>query len=143
MSWILLKQFVFRKLQAKKLFSCKTFSWKAFVFKYLNYIKKVIILKNWIILIQHPISLFFGVFFFLLKADLCFQVCSYIKQVIACLILMGYDPVRESEWLALEIQEWNVEQKKLKNNTGFLKLFSPIVPVKLNFWALSCFGVKR
>ena len=46
---------------------------------------------------------------------------------------MGYDPVTESEWLALEIQEWNVEQKKLKNNTGFLNLFSPIVPVKLNF----------
>ena len=81
MSWILLKQFVFRKLQTEKLFSCKAFSWKAFVFKYLNYIKKVIILKNWIILIQHPISLFFGGFFFLLKADLCFQVCSYIKQV--------------------------------------------------------------
>ena len=46
---------------------------------------------------------------------------------------MGCDPEMESEWLALEIQEWNVEQKKLKNNTGFLNPFSPIAPVKLNF----------
>ena len=47
------------------------------------------------------------------KADLCFQVCSYIKQCIAFLVLMGYDgPKGDSEGLGLEIQEWNVEQKK-------------------------------
>ena len=39
---------------------------------------------------------------------------------------MGYDgPNRDSGGLGLTIQELNVAQKNLKNNTGFLKLFNP------------------
>ena len=39
---------------------------------------------------------------------------------------MGYDgPKRDSGWLGLEIQEWNVAQKNLEKNTGFLNLFYP------------------
>ena len=54
---------------------------------------------------------------------------------------MGYDgPKGDSEGLGLEIQEWNVEQKKWYR---IFEPFLPIVPVKLNFWALSYFeGLK-
>ena len=39
---------------------------------------------------------------------------------------MGYDgPKMDSGGLELKIQEWNVAQKSLKNNTGFLNLFYP------------------
>ena len=38
---------------------------------------------------------------------------------------MGYDgPKRDSRGLGLEIREWNVAQKNLKNNTGFLIFFT-------------------
>ena len=44
--------------------------------------------------------------------------------MIACLFLMGYDgPKGDSGGLRLEIQEWNVEQKELINNTGVLNVF--------------------
>ena len=53
---------------------------------------------------------------------------------------MGYDgPKGDSEGLRLEIQEWNVEKKTEKQYRIF-EPFLPIVRVKLNFWALSCFG---
>ena len=39
---------------------------------------------------------------------------------------MGYDgPKRGLGGFGLEIQEWNVAQKSLKSNTGFLNLFYP------------------
>ena len=48
----------------------------------------------------------------------------FLYKTSACLVLMGYDgPKGDSGGLRLEIQEWNMELKKLKNNTGFLKLF--------------------
>ena len=61
----------FQEIAGRKAF----FRVRAFVFRYLKYIKKVVILKNWL-----PLILFFllGGFFCLLKADLCFQVCSSI-----------------------------------------------------------------
>ena len=44
--------------------------------------------------------------------------------MIGCLVLMGYDgPKGDSGVLGLEIQEWNVDKKELKNNTGFFNLF--------------------
>ena len=45
---------------------------RVFAFRYLNYIQKTITLKSWILLIQHPISLFFVGFFGLLK-----QICVF------------------------------------------------------------------
>ena len=56
---------------------------------------------------------------------------------------MGYDGLKgDSEGLGLEIQESNVEQK---NETQYrmFEPFLPIVPEKLNFWALYYFeGLK-
>ena len=55
--------------------------------------------------------------------------------------MLGYEqPKGDSEGLGLEIQQWNVEQKKPEKQYRIFQPFLPKVPVTLNFWALSYFG---
>ena len=58
----------------------------------------------------------------------------YLKQICVFKYVLGYEqPKGDSEGLGLEIQQWNVEQKKPEKQYRIFQPFLPKVPVTLNF----------